>query len=147
MLRVWRPSGQELTALSAEDFKDLAVLKKHLSEQYGFPVYLQKLMHGGRLLTDDAELEGAMDLQLVLLTISSLPQGFNFVAASDLASAAATNHIQAVRCLLEAGAEADYGDSVRQDGSNGRIGEWPRGGCALLVLRPISATLPTRQLC
>ena len=110
MLSVWRPSGQELATLNAEDFKDLGSVKKHLSEQCGFPVYLQKLMHGGRLLTDDAELEGAMDLQLVLLTISSLPRRFNAVAARDLASAAAKNHIHAVRCLLEAGAETDYGD-------------------------------------
>ena len=99
MISVWRPSGQELAALRAEEFKDADAVKKHLCDLYGFPVYLQKLVHGGRLLTDGAKLDGVMDLQLVLLTVSSLPHGFNAVAARDLANAAAGNHIDTVRCL------------------------------------------------
>ena len=99
MLSVCRPSGPELVAISAEEFTNAGSVKKHLCEQCGFPVYLQKLVHGGRLLTDGAKLDGVMDLQLVLLTVSSLPHGFNAVAARDLANAAAGNHIDTVRCL------------------------------------------------
>ena len=98
MLSVCRPSGQELAAISAEEFTNAGSVKKHLCEQYGFPVYLQKLVHCGRLLSDDAKLDGDMD--------------FNDVADGDLANAAARNHIHTVRCLLDSGADKD-----RQDGS------------------------------
>ena len=71
MLRVWRPSGQELAVCNAEDFKDAAALKEHLWELCGcFPLYLQQLLHDGNVLGDGAELDASMDLQLVLLTIS-----------------------------------------------------------------------------
>ena len=69
-LRVARPSGQELAIARAEECQNVAALKRHLRELYGFPVYLQQLLHEGNLLEDDAELAVSMDLQLVLLTIS-----------------------------------------------------------------------------
>ena len=111
MLRVWRPSGQELAVCNAEDFKDAAALKEHLWELCGFPLYLQQLLHDGNVLGDGAELDASMDLQLVLLTISD---GSVFrLARADLADAARGNYDQVVRCLLEAGVDKD----IRTDGA------------------------------
>ena len=107
MLRVLRPSGQELAAISAEEFTDAGAVKKHLCEQYGFPTYLQKLLLGGRLLTDDAKMDGAMDLHLVLLTVSSLSPIQQGYLDSELVYAAAGNRIHTVRFLVEAGADKD----------------------------------------
>ena len=42
MLRVGRLLGQELAAMSAEEFTDASAVKKHLCELHGFPVYLQQ---------------------------------------------------------------------------------------------------------
>ena len=74
---------------------------------------LQRLVHGGRLLADEAKLDGAMDLQLVLRTISCLPRHIKAVAARDLADAAYRNHAHIVRCLLEA-ADKDWCDYFRR---------------------------------
>ena len=108
MLTVWRLSGQELAARSAEEFTDAASLKKHLYDLYGFPIYLQQLVHRDRLLSDEARLDGAMDLQLVLKSVLGLSHGFKALAARQLATAAAGGHVHRVRCLLEAGAEKDW---------------------------------------
>ena len=84
MLRIWRPSGQELATFNAEQFEDAAALKEHVCEHYGFPVYLQQLLHDGSLLADDAKLDGFIDLQLVLLSIS----GPQLLAEDHLSKAA-----------------------------------------------------------
>ena len=97
MLRVWRPSGQELAAICAAE---LRAVKKRLRELHGFPVYLQQLVHEGRILTDDAKLDGDMDLQLVLWTISCLPQHLKAKAARDLVYAAHKNHTHTVWMLV-----------------------------------------------
>ena len=110
MLRIWRPSGQELTALSAEEFRDADAVKKHLRELYGFPVYLQQLLHAGKNLADDFSLDNGMDLQVVLLTISGFSHSGHSarIAAQDLADAARRNDVNMVRCLLDAGADKEF---------------------------------------
>ena len=110
MLRIWRPSGQELTALSTEEFTDADAVKKHLRELYGFPVYLQQLLHAGRNLADDFKVDKGMDLQVVLLTISGVSHSGHAarIAAQDLADAARRNDVNVVRCLLEAGAGKEF---------------------------------------
>ena len=112
MLRVWRPSGQELAAVSAEAFQDAADLKWYLCKQYGFPVFMQQLVHDTGPLADGAKLDASMDLQLVLLTLSGPDQTGNAasIARVYLARAAQVNHIDMVRCLLEAGADKDRPD-------------------------------------
>ena len=114
------------------EFKDAAAVKNHLCELHGFPMYLQTLVHGCRRLSDDTKLDGAMDLQLVLVTLSSLPQHLGAVAARDLEDAAQQNRVATVRCLvdaehgyfevarllLEAGAGKDFTD---QDGRTALI--------------------------
>ena len=100
MLRVWRPFGQELAAICAAELRDGRAVKKRLRELHGFPVYLQQLVHEGRILTDDAKLDGDMDLQLVLWTISCLPQHLKAKAARDLVYADHKNHTHTVWMLV-----------------------------------------------
>ena len=73
MVRVYRPSGQELAVKHPQVFQDAASLKQHLREVYGYPVYLQQLLRDGRVLADDAELDTSVHLQLVLLFHILLP--------------------------------------------------------------------------
>ena len=109
MLHVWRPSGQELAVVSAEDCKDAAALKEHLRELHGFPVSLQLLLHEGNLLDDGAELDAPADVQLVLLNLSGLSQqdGSARLAIAELTDAAQWNREKVVRCLLESGVDRD----------------------------------------
>ena len=112
MLRVWRPSGQELAVENAAALEDVAAVKQFLSEAHGFPVYLQQLVQGGSVLADDTKLEDHVELQLVLLPIHGCSPNLKIrdLAASDLATAAALNRVKMVQCLLEAGAEKDCWD-------------------------------------
>lgn len=103
MLRVWGSSGQELAALSAEEFINASAVKQHLSKLHGLPACLQQLVHDGEILADDDKLDAGMELQLVLLTISGHSQRFTDAAIQHLANAARQNQVDAVRCLLEAG--------------------------------------------
>ena len=109
MRRVWRTSGQELAVEDAVVCEDVAALKNYLCDIYGFPVYLQQLLQGGCVLTNDVKLDAHIDLQLVLLTIDGLPPSFNIqrLVELDLANAAQLNRINIIRCLLEAGADTD----------------------------------------
>ena len=107
------PSGQELAACSAEDFKDAAALKEHICKLCGFPVYLQQLLQDGNVLGDCAKIDAPMDLQLVLLTIPSISSNGNTISLSaeaDLVDAARRNRDKMVRCLLAAGVEKDIRD-------------------------------------
>ncbi|CAE7265982.1 RIPK4, partial [Symbiodinium microadriaticum] len=120
MIRVWRLSGQQLAACSAEEFTDAAALKEHLCKLCGFPVYLQQLLQDGNALGDGAELDAPMDLQVVLLTIpcpgisslSSNGNNISLLAEADLLDAARRNCDKMVRCLLAAGVEKDIRDDV-----------------------------------
>ena len=106
MLRIWRLSGQELTA-SADEFADAAALKQHLCEQYGFPVCLQHLLHEGNHLSDGAELDASMELQL---SISGLSESNSRLAEKEFLKAAAQNRGKVVLSLLEAGVATDFRD-------------------------------------
>ncbi|CAE7232179.1 ANKRD50, partial [Symbiodinium sp. CCMP2456] len=85
MLRVWRPSGQELAAVSVEEIKDSVALKEHLRDQHGFPVSLQQLLHDGNVLDDGAKLAASADLQLVLISDLSESKNAARLAAAELA--------------------------------------------------------------
>ena len=54
-----------MLTFQAEEIKDVAALKEHLCEEYGFPVSLQQLLHDGNFLEDGAELAASVDLQLL----------------------------------------------------------------------------------
>eukprot|EP00439_Symbiodinium_sp_Y106_P033844 s3998_g4.t1 len=74
MLHVWRVSGKELATVRAKDFDHTRALKKHLCDLFGFPVYLQQILHNGTILDEYAKLDATMDLHLVLLTIYGLSE-------------------------------------------------------------------------
>ena len=100
-------SGRELATVSAKDFDHTRALKKHLCELCGFPVYLQSILHNGKILDDYEKLEATMDLQLVVLSIYGLSHRSctaNF-AMADLAQAARRNREDMVRVLLQAGVD------------------------------------------
>ena len=74
MLRVWRISGEELAAINAQEVSDVRDLKKILRKLHGFPMCIQKLLHDGKALDSSTKLENPIDMQLVLLSLSSLAQ-------------------------------------------------------------------------
>ena len=70
MLRVWRPSGQELAAIPLSELSSVDKLKKLLHQRAGVPKFRQNLVHGSEILEDHtrlASLEPPLDLQLVVL--------------------------------------------------------------------------------
>ena len=69
MLRIWRPSGQELAAISADEFPNTFAVKEHLREAHGLPMCVQQLLQDGGILADDTAVDTGMDLQLVLLQV------------------------------------------------------------------------------
>ena len=110
MLHIWRPSGEELTAVSSEDFEDVRALKEHLCEVYSFPVYLQQLLHDTDLLKDDAKLKASMNLQLVLLSLSGVSDAHHAtlrLAQADVTDAVERNRVGLLQRLLEAGIDKD----------------------------------------
>ena len=85
MLRIWRLSGQQLTA-SADECANTTELKKHLCKQYGLPALLQHLLillHAGNHLGDGGKLEASMELQAVLSN-SGLSERDNRLAEKKL---------------------------------------------------------------
>ena len=83
--------------MSPEELEDVAALKKHLCDSYGFPVYLQQLVHDSSVLADEIKLVACMDLQLVILRVSDETRER---AEEQLMSAARVNHIKLAPLLL-----------------------------------------------
>ena len=89
LLRICQISGQELPDISTEDVRDIRDLKRKLLNLYGFPVFLQRLLHWGNRLNNSTKLESLqggnslddsvqsdvpnapIQLQLILLTAST----------------------------------------------------------------------------
>ena len=70
MLRVLQMSGEEVAAAPAEELSDVKALKQRLQQQHGMPPRFRQrlLLHDTQaILDEDAELEGGMTLQLLLL--------------------------------------------------------------------------------
>ena len=101
MIRIWNISGEELAAVSVDSVKDVIALKYALKKQHGFPLCLQQLLHNGSGLDNASKLDAPIDVQLVLLPVSTETQS---AAASELTVACRDGFVKAARLLVEAGA-------------------------------------------
>ena len=118
MLRIWRVSGEELAAIPAQGLTDVRSLKHHLQALYGFPVFLQQLLHECHVLGDDAKLDALSELQIVLRHVNSCAQRRS--VSEMLIEAAGCNRVGVARFLLEVG--ADIGRSaLRCASDNGHV--------------------------
>ena len=108
MLRVWTMSGQELPAISIEsdEVTDVVILKTTLRIRHGFPMCLQKLMHGTSSLDDSTNLATSMDLQLVLLPLQNSEQRRR--ANKELVLVSEFGPVEAVRMLLESVCDKNF---------------------------------------
>ena len=108
MIFVWRVSGEQLAAFGAEEVTDVRELKDVLRSRYGFPPFIQQLLHKGKSLEDSAKLESPSDIQL-LLAVSTPAQQTQAVRA--LSTACILEDFEMVKVLLAAGADKDsFGD-------------------------------------
>ncbi|CAE7566545.1 mask, partial [Symbiodinium pilosum] len=108
MLRIWRMSGQELPAVSIEGISVVRDLKASLCSLHGFPLCMQQLLHNGNGLDDSTKLDAPIDLQLVLLALSTKAQQCE--AANELCESCLKGDLNIVRLLLEAGANKNATD-------------------------------------
>ena len=105
MLRIWQMSGQELPAVSMAQISHVRDLKESLRRQHGFPMCMQQLLHKGTSLDNSTELDAPIDLQLVLIPLST--HKLQLEAAKELAEACKQGDLKTTRLLLEAGAKQD----------------------------------------
>ena len=108
MLRIREMSGRELPAVSMEEISDVLSLKHSLRSRHGFPLCMQQLLHNGNCLDNSTELDAPIDLQLVLLTISTEVQKVE--ATEELIGACVQGDLEIARRLLEAGANKSAKD-------------------------------------
>ena len=74
MLQVRLASGEMAATVPLGEVSTARALKEHLQRVCGVTRFRQRLLHDGKILADDACLEGPLDLQLVLLNfITALP--------------------------------------------------------------------------
>ena len=73
--------------------------------EYGFPLCIQQLLQNGESLEDCTKLDAPMDIQLVLLPVSTAAQLER--ANLELMYACKHGHVEVARMLLEAGADKD----------------------------------------
>ena len=108
MLRVYKASGEEVLSTCFAEFVEIAgvsvhsirvrELKRRLQPLTGEGRFRQQLvLPDGRILSDDAELNGPVDLQLVLLPFRSCSEQ----EARQLYSHAVRNHVAALEQLLQ----------------------------------------------
>ena len=102
MIRIWRISGQELTSISVDEISHVQDLKSSLRRLHGFPICMQQLLRDSISLDNATRLDASIDLQLVLLAPSAS------VAATELLEVCEAGNLEAVRALLEAGADSDF---------------------------------------
>ncbi|CAE7551011.1 ANKS1A [Symbiodinium sp. CCMP2592] len=69
MLHVWRPSGEEAATFPIESVRNVHELKKRLQELLKVPRIQQRILDGGVVLEDNAQLASTADVQLVLLPL------------------------------------------------------------------------------
>ncbi|CAE7533520.1 ANKRD27 [Symbiodinium sp. CCMP2592] len=112
MLRVWRVSGEELISIPVEELTETEAgeLKRRLQSVCGWPKSFQRLLHEGAPLEDDAQLDGPMDVQLVMLPLDSGSGTSQDQLNSALVDAAAEGELDIITQLLEARADLDGHD-------------------------------------
>ena len=103
MIHVSKMSGEEFATIRTEEVADVRRLKRLLRNRYSIPLSLQQLLHNGRSLEDDNVLNAPIDLQLVLLPVSTDFQRFE--ASDELVEACKHGLIEVARMLVDAGGE------------------------------------------
>ena len=74
MIRIWQMSGKELPAGSMDEISEVRDLKASIGSLHGFPICMQQLLHKGNSLGDSTKLDAPIELQLVLLALSTMEQ-------------------------------------------------------------------------
>ncbi|CAE7255996.1 ANKHD1 [Symbiodinium sp. KB8] len=138
-LHVWMVSGSEVASIPKEELSDVRSLKQRLQGLSGTPRFRQELCKGGAVL-EDSEILQTSDVQLLLLPYAETSQydedkltadaAFgcfaeiervlllrhdpnvvdSILGLSPLYYASERGHLEIVRLLLEACADADFGD-------------------------------------
>ncbi|CAE7033395.1 mask [Symbiodinium sp. CCMP2456] len=112
MLHVRTASGEEVAALSGDNFQTVLDLKRHLRTLHGYPVSLQKLVFDGRLLDDDdVAVPEVGEMQLILLAEVSEEvdsDAWHTAGHELVAYAGRFGHLESARFLLQAGVDKDY---------------------------------------
>ena len=126
MIRICKISGQELPDVSTEGIHDIRDLKQKLLNLYGFPVFLQRLLHWGNRLSNSTMLESLqggnslddsvqsdvpdapIHLQLILLTASTAAE----LKETNVMfrEACRCGKLETAQVLLTAGANKDWQD-------------------------------------
>ncbi|CAE7668844.1 ANKRD17, partial [Symbiodinium pilosum] len=112
MLRVFRASGEEALSVHLTDFGKrigsvgkpvpTVAIKRHLESLCGVPRFRQRLiLPDGEILSDGAVVDGALDVQLILLPYSLDPP-------EGLMNAIRYRNITAIEELLHAPADPNY---------------------------------------
>ena len=105
MLYVWSISGKELASMAMEELTTVEALKQHLRLLHSIPLCIPvQLLHDGEPMDDAVVLDSPMDVQMVLLPISSTEMK---QVARELSECAAQGHSEVLRWLLQAGADKD----------------------------------------
>ena len=75
MLQVRLLSGEAVTSIPVEEICDVRSLKQLLTQLHGLPPrFRQRVLAHGKDLEDSATLDSPMDLRLVLLSFTDVPQ-------------------------------------------------------------------------
>ena len=75
MLQVRLLSGEAVTSIPVEEICDVRSLKQLLTQLHGLPPrFRQRVLAHGKDLEDSATLDSPMDLCLVLLSFTDVPQ-------------------------------------------------------------------------
>ncbi|CAE7242529.1 Ankrd17 [Symbiodinium pilosum] len=121
MIRITRaPGGNEVVCIRLGDEEmdeDVISLKHYLWTLYGWPTWMQRLLHHDVCLNDGTLLEPDTELQLVLLDGSDVCQEEKDEALSDAAS---NGHVEGTRALLAVGASPcqQFHEDDDSEGSN-----------------------------
>ena len=141
-------SGEEIIAISPEDFEVLAAakgssarsLKEHLGELTGHPRFRQRLLSKGCLLRDDVELHLPMSLDLVLLEYSTPLQ----TTLSNFWAAVQSDKVKDVEAFLQHPHDANH---VLAHGMTGLCEAARRLGCSRSLFLAESPKLPCKNAC
>ena len=156
MLRVFKASGEEALSIPYEEFVQMLVLgeqpvtalavKRHLQSLCGLPRFRQRLLlPDGQILSDNADLRGPMDMQLILQPcIASSEEQIE-----QLQEAACANDVLTMEQLLQRPQDPDlaYGISPPALLFASMFGCFEEACCWRPVLTRINLTTPAEVQC
>ena len=110
MIRIFKMSGEEMSAFTTEETSDVRWIKSTLRRRHGLPLCLQQILHEGSCLDDASKLEAPVDVQLVLLTVSTAQQ--QRAVARELTEACEQGDVEVASKLLQTVGGKDLHDSA-----------------------------------